>query len=60
MEELFIDSSFSLVSNFMLAVNFAFKETRLHMTKHQTKTIIVNNKHSCDKKINDTHIFLAI
>ena len=35
---IFLDPSFSLVSNFMLTTNFAFKEDRLHGSKHQTKT----------------------
>ena len=35
---IFLDPSFSLVSNFMLKANFAFKEDRLHGSKHQTKT----------------------
>ena len=31
---IFLDPSFSLVSNFMLTANFAFKEDRLHGTKY--------------------------
>ena len=34
----FLNPSFSLVSNFMLTANFAFKEDRLRGSKHQTKT----------------------
>ena len=33
----FLDPSYSLISNFMLAANFVFKEDILHGTKHQTK-----------------------
>ena len=34
----FLNPSFSLVSNFMLTANFAFKKDRLHGSKYQTKT----------------------
>ena len=33
----FLNPSFSLVTNFMLTANFAFKEDRLHGTMHQKK-----------------------
>ena len=36
---IFLDPSFSPVSNFMLTTNFAFKEDSLHGTKYYTKTI---------------------